>query len=45
MSSIVARQHRFTVGQSPFAHNFLVLFRIVEPDPAESWLTESSPTN
>ena len=25
MSSIVARQHRIHVGQSPFAHNFLVL--------------------
>ena len=25
MSSIVARQHRLYVGQSPFAHNFLVL--------------------
>ncbi len=25
MSSIVARQHRIRVGQSPFAHNFLVL--------------------
>lgn len=25
MTSIVARQHRFHVGKSPFAHNFLVL--------------------